>query len=149
MRIHLIRNLFALGLALLAAPAAAASCQAVAEQLNRQLPSPIDARQLAATLDHLNSTGQLPPAFIGKRAAEAAGWQRGRSLWSAPALQGKSIGGDRFGNRERQLPAGRWQEADLDYQGGKRNAKRLVFSAQQRFVTVDHYRSFVEVAPCR
>lgn len=29
-------------------------------------------------------------------------------------------------------PAGRWQEADLDYRGGKRNAKRLVFAGSGR-----------------
>ncbi|WP_333583830.1 ribonuclease domain-containing protein, partial [Rivihabitans pingtungensis] len=45
--------------------------------------------------------------------------------------------------------AAEWTEADLDYRGGKRNAKRLVFSARQRFVTTDHYQTFVEIPACQ
>ena len=44
-----------------------------------------------------------------------------------PFLHGKRMGGDRFGNRERQLPDGQWREADLGYYGGRRSAQRLVF----------------------
>jgi ribonuclease T1 len=95
-------------------------------------------------------SGQLPDQFIPKRQAQAAGWQPGRSLWSVPGLQGKSIGGDRFGNYEKQLPKGQWQEADLNYKGGKRGAYRLVFSRDgQRFVSVDHYQHFIEVPACQ
>jgi len=65
-------------------------------------------------------------------------------------LRGKSIGGDHFGNYERRLPRGQWQEADLDYRGKKRNAKRLVFAqAGQQYVTVDHYETFHKVPACR
>jgi hypothetical protein len=66
-------------------------------------------------------------SFPSARRRPQAG-KPGRSLWSVPALQGKSIGGDRFGNYEKQLPKGQWQEADLNYKGGKRGANRLVFS---------------------
>jgi guanyl-specific ribonuclease Sa len=70
-------------------------------------------------------------------------------LWSVSSLRGSSIGGDRFHNREGQLPDDQWREADLDYKGGRRGAKRLVFSRNgDRFVTVDHYNNFVEVPPC-
>jgi guanyl-specific ribonuclease Sa len=73
-------------------------------------------------------------------------------LWKVKNLKGKSIGGDRFGNRERQLPDGgrKWREADLDYKGGQRGAKRLLYSDDGlRMVTVDHYATFREVPACR
>ncbi|WP_434629714.1 ribonuclease domain-containing protein [Chromobacterium sp. CV08] len=129
---------------------AAPSCLAAAEQANRQTGRLLDAAELADALQSLNRDGRLPDKFVTKRQAQAAGWKPGRSLWSVPALRGKAMGGDRFGNYERRLPAGQWQEADLNYKGGKRGASRLVFSRQgQRFVSVDHYNRFIEVAPCR
>ena len=57
-----------------------------------------------------------------------------------------STGGDRFYNKERLLPEanGRiYTEADIDYAGGSRNAKRIVFSNDLLiFYTSDHYASF-------
>ncbi|POZ61783.1 ribonuclease domain-containing protein [Chromobacterium alticapitis] len=129
---------------------AQSSCTEAAAQANRQVGNRLNATELADTLSSLNRDGKLPEKFVTKRQAQAAGWQPGRSLWKQPDLKGKSIGGDRFGNYEKRLPAGKWQEADLNYKGGKRGAYRLIFSQQgQRFVTVDHYNSFIEVAPCR
>ncbi|MBP8812780.1 MAG: ribonuclease [Laribacter sp.] len=138
--------------ALFAAPVYAQepACSQVVRELNARLATPVDNRELAETLGTLAATGRLPDRFVTKRQAREAGWQPGKSLWQTDGLAGKSIGGDRFGNREHRLPAGRWQEADLDYRGGKRNAKRLVFAGSgRRFVTVDHYQSFTEVPPCR
>ena len=60
-----------------------------------------------------------------------------------------SVGGSRFGNYEGQLPekAGRrYYECDIDYQGGRRNAKRLVYSKRRAdFYTDDHYKSFTQL----
>ncbi len=57
-----------------------------------------------------------------------------------------SVGGDKFYNREGLLPAktGRtYTEFDIDYRGGSRNAKRIVFSSDFLiFYTNDHYASF-------
>ena len=89
-------------------------------------------------------TRSTPTAII-----RAAGWTPGTPFNQIDALKGKRMGGDRFANRERRLPAAEWTEADLDYRGGKRNAKRLVFSARQRFVTTDHYQTFVEIPACQ
>nr|WP_249383992.1 ribonuclease domain-containing protein [Chitinivorax sp. B] len=128
------------------------SCKEAAESLNRHMSPAINAAELADMLSTLNQTQNrsLPPKFVTKQQAKEAGWRPGKSLWSAPALQGKSIGGDRFGNREGRLPRGKWREADLDYQGGKRGAKRLLYSPDgQRQVTVDHYETFTEVPACR
>jgi len=134
-------------------PAAhAASCGEVAHALNQRLQPKIDAVELANMLDVLNESRntQLPGKFVTKRQAQQIGWRPGRDLWSVPSLRGKSIGGDHFGNREGRLPRGDWREADLDYQGGHRGAKRLLFSRDgMRRVTVDHYQTFVEVSSCR
>ena len=38
------------------------------------------------------------------------------------------------------------READLDYRGGRRNARRLVFGSDgSRWVTMDHYETFQAV----
>lgn len=103
-------------------------------------------------LETLNASGnaRLPDKFVTKRQARQSGWRPGRDMWDTPALRFKSIGGDRFGNREGRLPSGDWREADLDYRGGHRGAKRLLFSREgERRVSVDHYQTFVEVPPCR
>lgn len=124
----------------------AANCAEVAATLNRNLNPGINVAELTDVLNNLNQRGQLPAKFVSKRQATAAGWRPGSNLWTAQP--GKSIGGDRFGNYEKQLPRGQYTEADLDYQGGKRGAKRIVFSRDQRFVTVDHYQTFREIPAC-
>jgi ribonuclease T1 len=130
----------------------AASCLEAAQALNQRLRPKINAAELASMLETLNESrnASLPDKFVTKRQAQQNGWRPGRDLWNVPALRFKSIGGDRFGNREGRLPRGDWREADLDYQGGHRGAKRLLFSRDGlRRVTVDHYQTFVEVSPCR
>ncbi|MBM3115587.1 ribonuclease domain-containing protein [Jeongeupia naejangsanensis] len=108
----------------------------------------LDRSELATALDTLARNGRLPERYVTKRDAQTAGWQPGRDLWQV--LPGHSIGGDRFGNREQRLPQGQYREADLDYRGGKRGAKRLVFEPRgRRFVTVDHYRTFTELPACQ
>ena len=91
--------------------------------------------------------GALPRNFITKREARALGWQGGPLESYAP---GKSIGGDRFGNYEGQLPplnGGFYKECDIDTRGRPRGAKRLVFTnkGQRIYYTEDHYRTFKEV----
>lgn len=95
---------------------------------------------------HIRRTGSLPQNFITKKQAGDLGWQGG-DLWRY--ARGKSIGGDRFGNFERRLPdkKGRiWRECDIEYRGGPRGAKRLIFSNDGLiFYTADHYESFERV----
>jgi len=103
----------------------------------------------ARTLWHVHATGRLPDCYLTKAQARDRGWRPGANLWRA--APGAAIGGDRFHNREGRLPAGfRYVEADLDYRGGRRGARRLVFAVSTRgrwrmWVTVDHYRTFVRV----
>jgi len=142
--------LIALGMAV---PVQAASCEQAVAELNARLPSKIDPQELVEILRTLDQTGnrQLPRKFITKRGARAKGWKPGMDLWSVNRLRGASIGGDAFMNLEGRLPKNNtWREADLDYRGGKRGGKRLVFSRDgRRFVTVDHYGTFVEIPTCQ
>lgn len=133
---------------------AVVSCETVVEELNDRLEPKIDTAELVDILRTLNKSinRELPSKFITKKEASRAGWKPGTSLWSVYGLRGKSIGGDRFGNYERKLPNGkhRWREADLDYRGGRRGPKRIVFSKDGlRMITVDHYQTFKEVPECQ
>ena len=135
-------------------PVFAEKCENVVQQLNQQLSSKLDEHELVAILHALNASGNtsLPPKFIAKKQAKRLGWRPGSDLWGARQRQGKSIGGDFFGNYEGRLPKyiRNWREADLGYTGGRRGAKRLIFSREGlRYVTVDHYSTFREVPPCR
>jgi len=150
----LVLTAFLAGAAFPTAPAAAERCEDAVRDLNLRLSPRIDEVELVSILRTLSESRdrRLPEKFVTKRQARKMGWNPGRDLWDAPALRGRSIGGDRFENREGIL-SGRGRklrEADLDYKGGRRGAKRLVFSGDGgRWVTVDHYRTFVEVPACR
>lgn len=107
----------------------------------------LDCAELSEAVATITTSGRLPEKFITKAQAKKAGWHPGEDL--AQFAPGKSIGGDRFGNYERRLPIkkGRqWFEADLSFKGGKRGAKRLLFSSDRLiYVTVDHYKTFQQV----
>ena len=135
-------------------PAWAERCEAVVKEVNRSLHPKVDERELFVILTVLNESDnrRLPPKFITKDEARNLGWKPGSNLWGYDRLKGKSIGGDLFGNRERRLPNGKktWREADLDYKGGKRGSKRIIYSEDGlRMITVDHYKMFKEVPPCQ
>ena len=89
--------------------------------------------------------GGLPQNFITKKEALALGWDaKSGNLWQV--ADKKSIGGDRFSNREKKLPeaSGRkWFECDIGYRGGRRGAERIVFSSDGLiYYTPDHYENF-------
>lgn len=94
---------------------------------------------------YLYEFGHLPDNFITKKEAQDLGWdsKEGNLDEVAP---GKSIGGDYFGNYEGVLPEadGRtYHECDIDYEGGHRNAKRIVYSDDGLiYYTEDHYENF-------
>ncbi len=128
------------------------TCKKVVHELNKQLSPKINEHELTDILKTLNSTEnkKLPRKFVTKKRARAKGWKPGKNLWSVLALKKKSLGGDAFENLESRLPKKHWREADLDYRGGARGGKRLVFSDDGvRMVTVDHYQTFREVPVCR
>lgn len=88
---------------------------------------------------------KLPKNYIKKNDAMKLGWdQSSGNLWKV--TDKKSIGGDNFGNFEGKLPKGngiKYYECDIDYEGGRRNAKRIVFSNKgDIYYTEDHYNNF-------
>lgn len=97
---------------------------------------------------YLQENGSLPDYYINKKEARQNGWvsKKGNLCESVP---GRAIGGDVFTNREKILPSekGRiWYEADINYNCGRRNGERIVFSNDGLiFVTHNHYKSFKEV----
>ena len=98
--------------------------------------------------DYLKENGKLPDYYITKKEAQRDGWVAKEGNL-CEVLPGRAIGGDIFTNREKTLPVkkGRvWYEADINYECGRRNARRVVFSNDGLiFVTHDHYKNFEEV----
>ena len=90
----------------------------------------------------------LPGNFITKGEAKTRGWVSSRgNLWDV--AQGCSIGGDRYGNYEGQLPDARgrkWTECDIDFRGGRRGNRRILYSNDGLiYYTQDHYSTFEEI----
>ena len=103
-----------------------------------------------AIADYLFKHGELPENFITKEEAQDLGWDSSRNYVSDVA-PGKSIGGDRFGNYEGQLPKAKGRkffECDANYTGGKRGPERIVYSSDGHvWYTKDHYGTFKELFP--
>ncbi len=100
---------------------------------------------------YLHEYGHLPGNYITKREAQDMGWynKKGNLNEVAP---GKSIGGSHFGNYEGMLPEAKgrkYYECDLEYEGGYRGPKRLIYSNDGLiFYTEDHYQTFEQLYPC-
>ena len=94
---------------------------------------------------YIHLYNHLPSNFITKNEAKELGWDSSLGNLNKVA-PGKSIGGDKFGNREGLLPkkSGRvYYECDIDYKKGSRNAKRIVFSNDGLiYYTEDHYETY-------
>ena len=141
---------------LLTSVAAADSCQQVVEKLNQSLqPHVVEVHALAEVLGALDTRGVLPKRYISKQTAQQQyDWHDGPVLWHGgfSPLRGKMLGGYAYTNPHGLLPHDiRWLAADLDYLGrGERGAKRLIYAQgdRRRYLTVDHYRSFVAIPAC-
>ena len=98
--------------------------------------------------DYLKENQELPDYYITKKEAQREGWVAKEGNL-CDVLPGRAIGGDIFTNREKTLPVkkGRiWYEADINYDCGRRNARRVVYSNDGLiFVTHDHYKNFEEI----
>ena len=97
---------------------------------------------------YIHIYGTLPGNFITKKEAENAGWvSREGNLWDV--APGKSIRGSPFGNYEEILPdkdGRKWFKCDINYEGGFRNAERLVYSNDGLiYYTADHYKTFEQI----
>lgn len=95
---------------------------------------------------YIHTYGHLPSNYVTKQEAQEQGWDsREGNLWEV--FPGKSIGGDHFGNYEGQLPEGHfYKECDIDFDGGYRNGKRIIYSDDGMiFYTEDHYNTFEQL----
>ena len=101
-------------------------------------------------VNYLDAFGELPENFITKKEAKQLGWDSSYN-YVGDVAPGMSIGGDRFGNYEGQLPSkkGRtWYECDANYKGRKRGAERVLFSSDGLYYyTDDHYNTFTQMFP--
>ena len=97
---------------------------------------------------YIHTFGKLPINYITKKEAQDMGWDPSKGNLS-DILPGMSIGGSDFGNYEGALPRAngrRYFECDIDYEGGYRGAKRLVYSNDGLvFYTEDHYNIFEQI----
>ena len=94
---------------------------------------------------YLHLYGHLPDNYITKSKAKKLGWVSSEGNLGKVA-PGKSMGGDRFGNYEQLLPEKKGREyfeCDIDFTGGRRNAKRIIYSSDGLiYYTEDHYKTF-------
>ena len=97
---------------------------------------------------YLHEYGHLPGNYITKKDAQDLGWDNKKGNLDEVA-PGKSIGGSHFGNYEGMLPekkGRKYYECDLEYEGGYRGAKRLIYSNDGLiFYTEDHYQTFEQL----
>lgn len=97
---------------------------------------------------YIHTYGHLPSNYITKSEAKELGWVSNKGNLDEVA-PGKSIGGDKFGNYDKMLPEeeGRqYYECDIDFDGGYRNDKRIIYSDDGLiFYTGDHYETFEQL----
>lgn len=96
-------------------------------------------------IDYVKQNHKLPGYYITKNEARNKGWDPAKGNL-CDVLPGKAIGGDRFGNREGNLPKDEvYYEADVNYHCGNRNADRVIFTGNGKvYLTKNHYKSFEE-----
>ncbi|WP_312762095.1 ribonuclease domain-containing protein [Epilithonimonas sp.] len=95
-------------------------------------------------ISYVKSNHQLPDYYITKSEAKSKGWNPSKGNL-CDVLPGKVIGGDKFSNREKQLPKGeQYYEADVNYNCANRGADRIIFTKNgDVWLTKDHYKSFI------
>lgn len=91
--------------------------------------------------------GELPEYYVTKNKAKSLGWRQGKL--PSNYIPGKMIMGGVYHNKNGHLPdaPGRvWYEADINYNDGRRNRHRVLWSNDGLiFVTYDHYSTFYEI----
>lgn len=94
-------------------------------------------------IDYVKANRKLPDYYITKGEARSQGWVASKGNL-CDVLPGRAIGGDKFSNREKTLPTGaQYFEADVNYNCGRRNADRIVFTKNgEVWLTKNHYKSF-------
>ena len=126
---------------------AAAAVQATAAPAAEETGPIIRPQEIA---DYIFEHGELPGNFITKEEAMELGWDSG-SNYVSDVAPGRSLGGDRYGNYQKNLPyekGRKYFECDCNYTGGKRGAERIVYSNDGHvWYSDDHYQTFTELFP--
>jgi hypothetical protein len=94
-------------------------------------------------INYVKANRRLPDYYITKGEARKLGWVASKGNL-CDVVPGRAIGGDKFSNREKALPAGnKYFEADVNYNCGNRNADRIVFTKDgEVWLTKNHYKTF-------
>ena len=102
-----------------------------------------DLTEEKSVISYVKANGKLPEFYLTKSEARNRGWVPNKGNL-CDVLPGKAIGGDRFSNREKQLPKdNQYFEADVNYDCGHRGADRIVYTRDgDVWLTHDHYKSF-------
>lgn len=89
----------------------------------------------------------LPDYYITQRELGGLGWEWGKAPSKFAPSKMATMGVYYNSNGHLPQAPGRvWQEADINYYSGRRNAHRLLWSNDGLvFVTYDHYGTFIEV----
>lgn len=123
--------------------------QDIEENLSEDLEEQIDEEGYYTSKEdvslYIHTYDKLPKNYMTKKEASDLGWESSKgNLWDV--TDEKSIGGDKFGNREGKLPEKenrQYYECDINYEGGYRGAERLVYSNDGLiYYTEDHYDNF-------
>lgn len=143
---HLAALLLAIVLLMVSLPALAKTITVDAARYDVEEDGWYDSMEEVAI--YLTFFEELPDNYLTKKEAQALGWESKKgNLWKV--ADGCSIGGDRFGNYEGLLPdqkGRKWTECDIDFDGGYRGGKRIVFSNDGLiYYTGNHYESFDKI----
>lgn len=94
-------------------------------------------------IDYVKKHHELPSFYITKSEARKRGWVASEGNL-CDVLPGRAIGGDKFSNREKNLPTHQqYYEADVNYNCGRRGKDRIVFTKNgDVYLTKNHYKSF-------
>ncbi|WP_018674430.1 ribonuclease domain-containing protein [Riemerella columbina] len=98
--------------------------------------------QDSKVINYVKTHHQLPDYYITKSKAKKLGWEPSKGNL-CEVLPNRAIGGDRFGNRERQLPKDKiYFEADVNYNCGRRGADRIIYTKTgEVWLTKNHYKT--------
>lgn len=96
---------------------------------------------------YIHTYHSLPSNYITKTQARKLGWtQNSEDLWAY--AYGKSIGGSIFPDHENLLPNASeriWYECDIDYAGGERGSKRLLYSNDGLIYYTEDFENFEQL----
>jgi len=97
---------------------------------------------------YLIQYGMLPCNFITKAEAKELGWTAKKDNLGQ-VMPGCSIGGDKYHNREKLLPAAKgrtYYECDVNAPDGKRTDERIVYSSDGLiYYTPDGFETFIRL----